>query len=96
MAVQEALRIIPPEANGLYRLRVPGQAELLYLGHGLVRARLLAHLLKGVQPTHRQCVLIAGALECSWVISSSLFPHQWLEAAYVLSTRAISQAQFLG
>lgn len=102
MVVQEALHIIPPEANGLYRLKVPGQAELLYIVQGLVRARLLAHLLKGGQPTHRQSTLFAGPLEYSWVLGSSWFPHQRLElendviAASILSTGTIPQAQFLG
>jgi hypothetical protein len=59
MAVGEALSILPPEAIGLYRLRVSGQAELLYIGQGLVRARLLAHLLErraaGAPPKHFLC-----------------------------------------
>ena len=102
IAVQEAFRIIPPDANGLYRLRVPGQAEWLSIGQGLVRDRLLAHLLKGGQPTHRQSALFTGPLECSWVLDSSWFPHQRLElendviAASVLSTGTIPQAQFIG
>ena len=102
MAIGEAIRIIPPAATGLYRLRIPDQAELLYIGQGLVRARLLAHLLKRGQPTHRQSALFTGSLVCSWVIVSSWLPHQRLElendliAAYVLSTGTIPQAQFIG
>lgn len=102
MAVPEALHMIPPEANGLYRLRVSGQAELIYIGQGLVRARLLAHLLKGKQPTHRQSALFTRALECSWVIGSAWLPHQRLElendliAAHVLAAGTIPRAQFFG
>jgi len=102
MAIREALRIIPPEATGLYRLRVPGQAEMIYIGQGLVRARLSAPLGKVGQPEHRQGSIFAGAMECSWVVGSSWLPHHRLElendliAAYVLSTGTIPQAQCIG
>lgn len=36
VAIGEALRIIPPKATGLYRLWIPDQAGLLYIGQGVV------------------------------------------------------------
>ena len=102
MAIRDALRIIPAEATGLYRLRVPEQAELLSIGQGNVQARLSAHLGKVGQPSLRQGSVFAEAMECSWVVGSSWWPHQRLElendliAAYVLSTGTIPHAQFIG
>jgi hypothetical protein len=101
MAIEEAFRIIPPEATGLYRLRISDQAGLLYIGQGKVLARMNAHLGKGGQPSHRQSSIFASTLECSWIVAPSWLAHQRLElendlmAAYVLSTGTIPPAQFI-
>src|SRR5262249_12975038 len=70
-ATSEALRLIPPAATGLYRLRVPGHRELLYIGQGVIRARLQSHLSKIRQATHRQSTIFTESMECSWVVDAS-------------------------
>jgi hypothetical protein len=102
VAIKEALRIIPPEATGLYRIRKPDQAGLLYIGQGKVRKRLSDHRNKVDQPAHPQSTIFTKSMECSWVLDASWLSHQLLElendliAAYILHTGTIPPAQFIG
>lgn len=90
--------------SGLYRLRGVDPGSLLYIGQGLIPARLLAHLAKTRMPNDAQGSLFIAQslLECSWVINDAWQPHQRLElendliAAHVLETGTIPAAQFLG
>jgi hypothetical protein len=102
-AVKVALGELPATAQGLYRIKRPGdQTSLTYIGQGQVRERLAAHVHKAVLPKHRQASFFAGQLMCSWVVNESWCAHQRLElendliAAHVLATGAVPQAQFIG
>jgi hypothetical protein len=88
---------------GLYRVRDPRQAGLLYVGQGRIRTRLAAHLAKAARPDHPQARWFGLAdLECSWTTSTSWFAHQRLElendliAAHFLEHGVPPSAQFLG
>ncbi len=107
MRVQDALSggiigDITGEANGLYRIRRAHDGFLLYIGQGLVSARLTAHVSKVSKATERQADLFAGDITCSWVLNGAWHAHQRLElendliAAYVLETASVPPAQFLG
>jgi len=92
------------DGEGLYRLRGEESGRLLYIGQGIVRQRLAAHLAKRLDPKHDQCPLLAAAprLDCSWVLNGTWFRHQRLEletdliAAHVLALREIPAMQWLG
>jgi hypothetical protein len=94
----------PATATGLYRLRNAATPGLLYVGEGLVAARLLAHLQKTRWADAPQGVVFASAtrLECSWVLNDGWLPHQRLEVecdligAHVLIAGAVPSAQFIG
>jgi hypothetical protein len=81
-----------------------GQAGLVYIGEGSIRARLVTHMAKGRSPRDEQGRVFAVhfGLECSWMINNDWLPHQRLElendliAAYVLVLERIPPAQFLG
>jgi hypothetical protein len=91
-----------PIGAGLYRLR-DGEGELVYLGEGLIRARLAVHL----DAARRGAGSRASAfrehqpLECSWAVGDWA-PHQRLElecdliAAAILKQCAVPAAQFIG
>jgi hypothetical protein len=103
MPIQDGLAGIPPSgANGLYRLRRVQDEALLYIGQGHVSARLAAHVRRVVRPSERQADLLAGDIECSWVLDAAWHMTQRLElendliAAYVLETATVPPAQFLG
>ncbi|MBD2341452.1 GIY-YIG nuclease family protein [Calothrix sp. FACHB-156] len=89
---------------GLYRIRSSNQLELLYIGQGIIKARLANHLGKAQNPKTEQEQVFANArvLECSWVINNSWVPHQRLElendliAAHLLFMETVPNAQFLG
>ena len=93
---------IPPNTNGLYRIRRTDMLGLIYIGQGVVSARLSTHVRKVGRPMERQADLFSGPLECSWVLNEAWLPHHRLElendliAAYLLETGEIPTAQFLG
>jgi hypothetical protein len=90
--------------QGLYRIRDAATPGLLYIGQGLVAARLGAHLQKTRRNGHRQGAIFMGAesLECSWVLNDAWLPHQRLElecdliGSHLLVTGTAPAAQFLG
>jgi hypothetical protein len=61
----------PAAATGLYRIRDAHASGLLYVGEGVVAARLAAHRAKARKPAHPQGAVFraAGQLECSWVLN---------------------------
>ena len=96
------MRDAPPGAVGLYRLRAAGRPGSLYIGEGLIAARVAAHLAKARRPDMPQgAVFAAGAIEASWAVGEWL-PHQRLEletdliAAHLFATSAVPDAQYLG
>ena len=92
----------PDATNGLYRIR--GRAErLVYIGEGAIRVRLLAHAAKLNTASAQADALRASApLAFSLVSGPDWLRHQRLEletdliAAYVLATRQVPAAQFIG
>ena len=94
----------PPTATGLYRIRAAAGDGLLYIGEGLVSARLIAHWRKSRRPGYPQGDVFgsAGQLECSWVLNASWLSHQRLElecdliGAHLLATANVPLAQFRG
>jgi hypothetical protein len=94
----------PPTATGLYRIRDGAGDSLLYVGEGLVVARLIAQWRKSRRPGHPQgdVFAAAGRLECSWVLNESWLSHQRLElecdliSAHLLATATVPLVQFLG
>src|SRR5262249_20926134 len=52
--VREALKNLSAGSLGLYRIRGAGARPLLYIGEGLIRSRLAAHLNKSGNPRNRQ------------------------------------------
>jgi hypothetical protein len=94
---------VPADRVGLYRIRDPNQAGLLYIGQGRIRTRLAAHLAKAARPDHPQARWFSTpGLECSWTINHGWLAHQRLElendliAAHFLEHGAPPSAQFLG
>jgi hypothetical protein len=94
----------PAAATGLYRIRDAVKPDLLYIGEGLVAARLLAHQQKTRKPDPPQGAVFrdAARLECSWVLNDDWGPHQRLElecdliGAHLLNTGVVPPAQFIG
>lgn len=90
--------------NGLYRLRHTDSESLLYIGEGVIAARLAVHLrrTRDVDDVQGRIFNPAVHLECSWVINAIWVKHERLElecdliGSQVLITRAIPTAQFLG
>jgi len=88
--------------SGLYRIR--GRTdELVYVGEGAIRARLLAHALKLQAASAQGDALRANApLAFSIVYGHDWLRHQRLEfetdliGAHVLATRHVPAAQFIG
>jgi hypothetical protein len=99
-----ATALPPPTATGLYRIRAAAGDGLLYIGEGLVSARLIAHWRKSRRPGYPQGDVFgsAGQLECSWVLNASWLSHQRLElecdliGAHLLATANVPLAQFRG
>lgn len=93
---------IPGDAAGLYRLGRAHEQALLYIGQGLISARLAAHVRKVGKSDERQADVLAGDLMCSWIVNNAWYAHQRLElendliAAHLLETASIPPAQFLG
>ncbi|ADL45404.1 hypothetical protein Micau_1854 [Micromonospora aurantiaca ATCC 27029] len=87
---------------GVYRIRRPGQARLVYIGQGLIRARLAAHAAKSQLEGHRQRTAFSQPLESSWARLPGCSPTQLLEiecdliASHALTTGFAPEAQFLG
>lgn len=100
--IVEAQRRLSVGASGLYRIRHPRTAGLLYIGQGRVSIRLGLHQRKTNDPAERQSEIFAGPLECSWVLNDDWYTHQRLElendliAAYMLVTGTVPAAQFIG
>jgi hypothetical protein len=102
--VGAAITSIPRGSVGLYRIRGAEAPPLVYIGEGLIRSRLAAHLAKISDPKNRQGQVFghAGPLQCSWVTHAAWRTHQRLEletdliAAHVLTTGLPAAAQFLG
>jgi hypothetical protein len=92
--------LIPAAAIGLYRMRRPGEEELVYVGQGRILDRLKKHLGKALVPGHPQAAFFAGDLEISFV-AGTWQDHQRLEiendliAAHVLGLGTVPPAQFL-
>jgi hypothetical protein len=91
-------------AQGLYRIRDAAKSGLLYVGEGVVAARLLSHRRKTRKPGDPQGDVFGSAerLECSWVLNEGWLPHQRLElecdliGAHLLVTGTVPPAQFIG
>jgi hypothetical protein len=91
-------------AQGLYRIRDFGKPGLIYIGEGMVTARLLAHLRKSRSLTCEQSHVFgaAGRLESSWVLNDEWLPHQRLElecdliGSHLLVNSIVPAAQFIG
>lgn len=58
LPVSEAIRSVERRSVGLYRIRGVGAPGLVYVGEGLIQARLGAHLGKMTQPENRQGQLL--------------------------------------
>lgn len=99
-----AIEGIATGRTGIYRIRGDDDAQLLYIGEGIVRARLSAHLKKVAAPDDSQGVIFAAPqrLECSFVLSEAWTDLHRLEiendliAAHTLTTAAVPAAQFHG
>jgi hypothetical protein len=93
-----------PSAQGLYRIRDAAKPGLLYIGEGLVAARLVAHLRKARLSDHPQGKVFQSAerLECSWVLNEEWLSHQRLElecdliGAHLVVMGTVPPAQFIG
>ncbi len=101
--LEEAGRVVPAGALGLYRLRGDADEGLVYVGEGKIRDRLGAHRRKMDAPNHPQGVVMRrGRITCSWVENNSWVRHRRLEletdliAAHILGTGKVPLAQFLG
>ncbi|MFD6696484.1 MULTISPECIES: hypothetical protein [Micromonospora] len=87
---------------GVYRIRRPGQTRLVYIGQGLIQARLAAHAAKSQLESHRQRAAFSGVLESSWAGLPDRSPTQLLEiecdliASHAVATGLAPEAQFLG
>ncbi|WP_190640887.1 hypothetical protein [Oculatella sp. FACHB-28] len=98
---------LPADKYGLYRLQSAHQTGLVYIGQGLVKARLNIHLKKASKPPEKQdkqgeVFTSAEPLECSWVLNQDWHLHQRLElendliASHLLVTEQVPAAQFMG
>ncbi|MFF4893472.1 hypothetical protein [Micromonospora chersina] len=87
---------------GVYRIRRPGEAHLVYIGQGQIHARLTAHAAKSRREGHRQRAVFSQALESSWAGLPGCSPTQLLEiecdliASHALTTGSAPETQFLG
>jgi hypothetical protein len=91
-------------AQGLYRIRDAGKPGLLYIGEGIVTARLIAHRRKARKRGDTQGDVFGTAerLACSWVLNDAWLPHQRLElecdliGSHLLVRSVVPPAQFIG
>lgn len=92
-------------AQGLYRIRDAGKPGLLYIGEGIVTARLVAHWRKRRKPAGDVQGAVFGdaeSLECSWILNDEWLPHQRLElecdliGSHLLVHSVVPSAQFIG
>ena len=91
----------PRPAVGVYRIR-GGDGRIVYIGQGLIAARLAAHDRSATFANSPQGVVLGSArpLTCSWVANANWPDHQRLElendlvAACVLATGTPPSAQF--
>jgi hypothetical protein len=89
---------------GVYRIRGDEDASLLYIGQGVIGARLVAHVRKRSDLTNPQGGIFGSVrrLECSYVVNDAWEDHQRLEvendlvAAHVISAGSVPAAQFVG
>jgi hypothetical protein len=94
----------PSTAVGLYRVRDADGPSLLYVGEGVVAARLAAHRRKSRAPADAQGAVFgaAGRLECSWVLEAGWLKHQRCElegdliGSHLLALGTVPPAQFIG
>jgi hypothetical protein len=90
-----------PGATGVYRIR-GGNDQIVYIGEGMIAARLAAHRTSARAATSPQGRALAAAqpLSCSWVANAEWADHQRLElendllAATVLANGSPPLAQF--
>ncbi|HEU4557561.1 MAG TPA: GIY-YIG nuclease family protein [Longimicrobium sp.] len=90
--------------TGLYRIRAKDDPSLLYVGQGVISARLRQHLRKATASDDAQGRIFraADSLEVSWVANRDWRQNQRLElendliAAHVLVREAPPPAQFIG
>jgi hypothetical protein len=102
--INAAVTELPRTALGLYRIRAADHSLLLYIGQGVIRDRLVAHLRKFGDPDDVQGRIFnsAGALESSFVINNDWLYYQRLElendliASHLLVAGRVPPAQFLG
>ncbi|MCX6433750.1 MAG: hypothetical protein NTX29_13570 [Actinobacteria bacterium] len=91
-----------PAVRGVYRVRRSEAGELVYVGQGIVAARLRAHAAKSAQLGHRQAEWFSGSPQASWVALEDLTSQQLLEvecdliASHVVRCGHAPAAQFLG
>jgi hypothetical protein len=93
-----------PTAQGLYRIRDAGKPGLLYIGEGIVTARLIYHRRKSRKPGDHQGDVFGAAkrLECSWVLNDDWLSHHRLElecdliGSHLLVHGFAPPAQFVG
>ncbi|MGK5680634.1 GIY-YIG nuclease family protein [Actinoplanes sp. URMC 104] len=89
-------------AVGVYRVRRAGAEALVYIGQGVVRARVAAHVAKSRLVDHRQRAAFSGPIEWSWAPLPGHAPAQLLEvecdliAGHALRLGSAPAAQFLG
>lgn len=94
--------LVDAPRRGVYRIRRPNADHLLYIGQGLVAARLAAHAAKSRRDGHRQQAAFTGVLEYSWSELPDCSSTQLQEvecdliASHVLVTGMPPSAQFLG
>jgi hypothetical protein len=100
--VAQVVNKVPLNALGLYRIRVRGQARLVYVGEGRISSRVISHLRK-VGAGRRQAQAFGQeGLESSWAQSDAWLRHHRLGletdliAPHVLTEGAPPSAQFLG
>jgi len=92
-----------PRATGVYRIRGSGD-RIVYIGEGIIVARLAAHRKSARTATSRQGQALAAVqpLTSSWVANADWADHQRLElendliAAWVLANGSPPSAQFFG
>ena len=93
-------RRVRRDALGLYRLRVPGQPGLVYIGEGAVSSRVSQHLRKVARPREPQGEVFSADMEASWTLNESWVKRQRLElendliAAYTLTKGSPPVGQF--
>jgi hypothetical protein len=99
-----ATTLPPVNALGLYRIRDAAKSGVLYIGEGIIAARLTTHWRKTRKAGDRQGDFFRDAvqLECSWVLNSDWQAHHRLEletdlvGSHLLVHGIVPAAQFIG